>query len=199
MAAYLGYKYTGIDLSDEQIQANIKQAKEIIPVNMPNWIVGDSRDKIPTDKEFDFVFSCPPYHDLEVYSDNKKDLSNMDYDEFFIAYKDIISKTIKQLKNDRFACFVVGDIRNKKGFYKNFVSDTVGAFHEAGATLYNEAILINAIGSLPIRVGRQFAGYRKLGKCHQNILIFFKGNPKTIKDNFPELIEILETEIFYQE
>ena len=47
--------------------------------------------------------------------------------------------------------------------------------------LYNEAILVTAVGSLPIRVAKQFAGYRKLGKTHQNVLVFFKGDPKTIK------------------
>ena len=47
--------------------------------------------------------------------------------------------------------------------------------------LYNEAILVTAVGSLPIRVGRAFQSNRKLGKTHQNVLIFYKGNPKNIK------------------
>ena len=51
-------------------------------------------------------------------------------------------------------------------------------------TLYNEAILVTAVGSLPIRVGRQFEGYRKLGKTHQNVLVFYKGDPKMIKENY---------------
>ena len=45
-------------------------------------------------KEFDFVFSCPPYADLEVYSDLKGDISNMDYENFMKAYKEIIAKRI---------------------------------------------------------------------------------------------------------
>jgi hypothetical protein len=36
--------------------------------------------------------------------------------------------------------------------------------------------LITAVGSLPIRVGRQFSAYRKLGKTHQNVLTFIKGD-----------------------
>jgi len=80
--------------------------------------------------------------------------------------------------------FVVGDFRNEKGFYRNFVSDTIDAFQSAGATLYNECILITVAGSLPIRVHKQFANNRKLGKTHQNVLIFFKGDPKTIQDEF---------------
>ena len=34
------------------------------------------------------------------------------------------------------------------------------------------------IGSLPIRVGKQFTATRKLGKTHQNVLVFVKGDPQ---------------------
>lgn len=82
------------------------------------------------------------------------------------------------LKKDRFACFVVGEVRDKKGNYYNFVGDTVQAFKEAGVNYYNEAILITAVGSLPIRAGKQFSASRKLGKTHQNVLVFVKGDGK---------------------
>lgn len=51
-------------------------------------------------------------------------------------------------------------------------------FEAAGLRLYNEAILITAPGSLPIRVRRQFEAGRKLGKTHQNILVFVKGDAR---------------------
>ena len=53
--------------------------------------------------------------------------------------------------------------------------------------LYNEMILVNAIGSLPIRAGKYFNASRKIGKTHQNVLVFYKGDPKKIKDNYIEL------------
>lgn len=34
------------------------------------------------------------------------------------------------------------------------------------------------MGSLPIRAAKQFRTSRKLGKTHQNILVFVKGDPK---------------------
>jgi hypothetical protein len=55
---------------------------------------------------------------------------------------------------------------------------TVAAFEAAGLRLYNECILVTAVGSLPIRVRRQFEVSRKLGKSHQNVLIFVKGDPR---------------------
>ncbi len=177
VASVLGRKYTGIDLRAEQIEANNKQAEMITPDNKPLWIVGDSRESIP-DKEYDFIFSCPPYANLEVYSDNPLDISTMDYPTFLEAYRDIITKSVAALKDDSFACFVVGEVRDKKGYYYNFVGDTINAFITAGTRLYNEAVLVTAIGSLPIRVGRQFASGRKLGKTHQNVLVFCKGDSK---------------------
>jgi hypothetical protein len=52
---------------------------------------------------------------------------------------------------------------------------------------YNEIILLNVAGSLPIRVGRQFQKYRKVGRTHQNILVFYKGDAKRIPENFPDV------------
>ncbi len=58
-------------------------------------------------------------------------------------------------------------------------TDQLGA---AGAKYYNEIILINVAGSLPVRINRQFQGGRKVGKMHQNVLVFYKGDPKAIKE-----------------
>lgn len=180
-ASILGREYVGIDLSAPQIAANKEQAAEITPGKEPRWITGDSLDvdELLDDADpFDFVFSCPPYADLEVYSDDPRDLSTMDYDEFVDVYRQIIAKAVDRLADNRFACFVVGDVRDRKGMYRNFVSHTIQAFEDAGARLYNEAILVTSVGSLPIRVGRQFEAGRKLGKTHQNVLVFVKGDPK---------------------
>jgi DNA modification methylase len=208
VANKLGFDYYGIDLREDQVSANIKQAEKLcLEDKFPIWIKGDSNDVL--DKNFvpdnvDFIFSCPPYHDLEQYSDDPADLSNMDYPTFCDIYWSIIQKSIKKLKPNRFACFVVGDIRDKDGFYRNFVSETIEAFTMQPADnevmhLYNEIILINVAGSLPIRVGRQFENSRKVGKMHQNVLVFYKGDPKKIKEEFPEIkvVEYLQ-ELNYQ-
>lgn len=190
VASKVGLTYLGVDLSEKQIEENRTQALKICEENkQPVWTVGDSVriDEHLKGVKADLVFSCPPYADLEVYSDDPHDLSNMDYDSFIMAYRAIIEKSIKLLKDNRFACFVVGDIRDKKGFYRNFVSDTIQAFEDAGAKLYNEAILVTSVGSLPLRAVRQFNSGRKLGKTHQNVLVFYKGNPDTIKGTYGEL------------
>ena len=155
------------------------------PVDLPGqaapvWHAGDSRDigAICEGVEADFIFSCPPYADLEVYSDDPADLSTLGYPEFRDAYFEIIKETCDLLKPNRFACFVVGEARGPDGMYYGLVPDTIEAFRRAGLGFYNDAVLLTMVGSLPIRAGRQFAGSRKLGKTHQNVLVFCKGDPR---------------------
>lgn len=179
VAAKLGREYVGYELRGEQVEANREQAAVICAEGVcPAWVEGDSRNLDKAELQADFVFSCPPYADLEVYSDNPADLSTLAYPEFKAAYFEIIAKACAKLKPNRFAAFVVGEVRDAKGNYYDFVGDTVEAFRAAGLAYYNEAILITAVGSLPIRAGRQFAASRKLGKTHQNVLVFVKGDGK---------------------
>lgn len=189
VAHKLGFNYWGNDLRQEQIDANLENAKEIIPENIPNWTCGDSVEiiDIMKDKKFDMIFSCPPYADLEVYSDLEKDISNMEYDEFLKAYRNIIKNSCSLLKDNRFAVFVVGDVRDKKGFYRDFISDTKKAFIDSGCKLYNEIIKIDPLGTAAIRAGKTFSSYRKVIKTHQNILVFYKGNIKDIKENYKDI------------
>lgn len=193
VASKLGRPYTGIDLRAEQIDANRAQAALICGEPLPRWVCGDSREVIPAlaqqgiAPQFDFVFSCPPYADLEVYSDDPRDLSTLEYDEFRAAYASIIAGACALLKPDRFTCFVVGDVRDPKGFYRNFPGHTIAAFEAAGLRLYNEAILVTAVGSLPIRAGKQFAATRKLGRTHQSCLVFAKGDPRKATEAIGEV------------
>lgn len=192
VAEATGHAYTGIDLRQEQIDANLQQAKKT-NLGSPEWICGDSvRIKdLAGGKAYDMIFSCPPYADLEVYSDDPRDLSTMQYADFVAKYREIIKNSISLLKNDRFAVFVVGDVRDKKGFYRDFVSDTKRAFIDAGAMLYNEIIKIDPYVTAGIRAASSMAN-RKVVKVHQNVLVFYKGNPHNIKSNFPQ-IETEET------
>ena len=178
IANYLGYNYTGIELREEQVDANIQQGIDIVPDNKPEWVCGDSNQVLDgIDRQFDFVFSCPPYYDLEVYCDDLNDLSNMSYNEFNEVYESIINKSCKLLRNNRFACFVVGNCRDKNGFLMDLVGNTVRAFEKAGLRLYNELILRNSYASASMRAKGNMK-YKKVVKVHQNVLVFCKGNPK---------------------
>ena len=180
IASQLRRNYVGVDLRQEQVAANISQAESVCRENMPVWHTGDSSniENICCNVEADFLFSCPPYADLERYSEDSRDLSNMKYDDFVAAYRDIIKKSCSLLKENRFAVFVVGEVRSKGGEYYNFVGDTIRAFLDAGLKYYNEMILVTPVGSLPLRAANAFKKSRKIGKTHQNILVFVKGDEK---------------------
>ena len=186
VAALLGYDYTGIDLRKEQIDANYKNAEELNVA--PKWFCDDSlnADEYVQDESVDMIFSCPPYADLEVYSDDPRDLSTMDYYEFLGVYREIIRKAVNKLRQDRFAVFVVGDVRGKDGFYYDFLSDTKKAFIDCGVKLYNEIIKLDALATAPVRAALQMKN-RKVVKVHQNVLIFYKGDPKNIRLHFGEI------------
>jgi|TARA_B110000908_G_C10247267_1_gene449580 DNA modification methylase len=176
VANYLDFKYTGIDIRQEQVDSNREQALDILDVNnQPQWYVGDSNLVLDnmTSNKYDLVFSCPPYADLEVYSDMDGDISNMPYEKFMKAYEEIINKSCNLVKKEGYAIFVVGEVRDKKGNYIGFVPDTIKAFKKAGMHYYNEGILLNSIASASMRANGNMKS-KKLVKIHQNILIFRK-------------------------
>jgi hypothetical protein len=180
VASRLGHPYIGIDLSMRQLDANRAQAAEICEAAQPQpqWLHGDARAVLGAGagpSEVDLVFTCPPYFDLEVYSDEPADLSAMSWHDFLVAYEAIIELACQRLRRGRCAVIVVSEIRGPDGSYRGLVPRTIHAFERAGMRFYNECILVNSIGSLPVRIGRQFEAGRKVGRTHQNVLVFVKG------------------------
>jgi hypothetical protein len=178
VASTLKRHYTGIDLRSVQIEANKTQAHLGHAEYPPNWICGDSINiqQITNYNKFDFIFSCPPYFDLEVYSDDRGDLSNMEWAAFCALYGQIIKETVGLLNNDRFAAFVVGEVRDNKGNLRGLVPETIKAFTNAGLQFYNNAIVLDPVGTARLRAGKQFRANRKLVTVHQHLLVFVKGD-----------------------
>jgi len=180
VASELQRNYLGLELREEQVKANIENAEEICTNNIPTWKIGDSNKTLDTveNNKFDMCLSCPPYADLEVYSDDKDDLSNMPYDKFIETYQSIIKKLYDKLKQNTFVVWVIGEVRNKKGNYYNFVGDTIKCFLNAGFNYYNEIILETMLGTAMLRANKTFQSGRKVVKVHQNVLVFVKGDGK---------------------
>jgi len=175
VAHRLGRRYTGVDLSAEQVAANVANAAEVGCDPPPRWIVGDSRHvaELAGPGPFDVLLTCPPYAYLEQYSADPADLSTLDYPEFLAEYRAILAAACGLLAADAFAVLVVSEVRSKKtGDYLGFVPDTIAAMRAAGLVFHNEAILVNSAGSLPIRAARNFPPTRRLGRMHQNVLVF---------------------------
>jgi 16S rRNA G966 N2-methylase RsmD len=198
VASKVGRNYVGVDLRAEQVEANEKQVQELCESHHPKYIVGSSENitelfnSLDEKPVVDMIFTCPPYYDLEQYSESDQDLSAMSYEEFDKAYESIIEQSIKLLSDDSFSVFVVGDVRDKDGVYLDLIGKTVEAHKKAGAVFYNSAILLESVGTAGLRAARIFNGGRKLCKVHQNVLVFYKGNIANIKSKFGTIVAEVE-------
>lgn len=186
VSAHLGNEFVGIELRPEQAQLNNERVEGMTAryinddgQNVAQHIAPDSQD---------LLFSCPPYFDLEKYSDLENDASNQDsYEDFIKILENAFKAAVGRLKDNRFAVIVVGDVRDKStGFYYDFCGDIKRIFKEAGMPLYNEIILVETGASTALRAGRYMES-RKVAKMHQNILVFYKGKTKEIKNNFKKI------------
>lgn len=180
VAEEMDRRYLGYDINLEQIQANKKQSKK------PLWICEDSNTALNkvADESHDFIFTCPPYYDLEVYTDNPNDISNMDVNQFDTIYNEILQKSVKKLKNNRFFAIVVSEVREPSktgnysiGKYRRLVSKTIDMLEGSGLSFYNDMVLFNSQHQAS-RIGKTyFNRNRKIPSVHQNVLVFVKGNP----------------------
>lgn len=199
VAAVLGRRYFGIDLSGIQTEMNVSQFAEVrikytdIQGNA-DWCCDDSEvelDRLVS--MFDMVFTCPPYYNLERYTNDPRDLSKLPtYQDFLNKYSSILHKSAEHLRPNGFFVIVVSEIRASdkdmdNSYYYGFVPDTIKILQDAGLHYYNEIILENAVGSLPIRAPKNFDRSRKIGRHHQNILVFYKGNISAIEKKFGKI------------
>ncbi len=193
VASRLGLKYTGFDIRQDQVTANQAQLKTLMRPGDPKpiWKVKDACMKSiyqSVRKQPDFLFTCPPYGDLEVYSKQHDDISTMPWDTFAGALKHSIKQAAGRLADNRFAAYVVSDIRGKDGGYRGLPDVVRESFKEAGLLYYGELVLLNALGTLPIRVRGMFNASLKVGRAHQNVLLFVKGCPATAKKEIGDVL-----------
>ncbi len=216
VSSHLGHSFKGIELRPEQARLNNERTRE--KGLDAEYICDDGQNVLKHFEENsrDFYFSCPPYFDLEVYSDDPKDASNQgSYAEFLQILDNSFTGAAKVLKNDRFAVVVMSNIRDKNGFYIHIVDDIKRIMQKNGLRLYNDIILINSFWSAGLRANNamrnrkvvkthqnvmvfykwsdllelesEFADTRETIKFHEDILVFYKGDPKNIQATFWEV------------
>lgn len=185
VAGELGYKYQAVEFRQEQVDLNTAKTEQYAGVR---YTCGDSNDisKLIKDRNFDMCFTSPPYYDLEVYS--AEDMSALGtYEEFMQQYENIFQQCYDMLADNSFLVIKICEIRDKKtGEYRSFVADNIDMFRKIGFKYYNEIILLNAVGTVRLRVNKSMKN-RKIGKIHQNVLVFYKGDLKAIPDRFEEI------------
>ncbi|KKN90052.1 hypothetical protein LCGC14_0231650 [marine sediment metagenome] len=171
VASIMGYEYHGIDVRQEAITENEKIIEEL--GLDAHYHLGDGTVLDCLDSElFDLCFACPPYHNLEVYSDQDDDISNLeDYLDFDEAMGQAAVAIKEKLKPDAFTCVNVGNFRDKSKALVDFRGDTVINFHLAGFILWQDIILSRSAGSAAVRAANSWKGM-KLVPRHEHLLVF---------------------------
>lgn len=183
-----GRHYIGIDISPKQLTANRQQKhamrSEIAPGTNVTWIDGDAMDELrsmPDGTATGGVYTCPPYYDLEVYTDDPRDISTWEPDRFDAYMADLMVEQFRVQGDDTFAVWVVGEVRNRSnrnGSYRGFVPKTIQWHVDAGYGYFQEAILVDPAGTAQLRAAGTFDPSRKLISTHQNVLVFVKGDAR---------------------
>lgn len=189
VAATLGHTYTGVEVRADQVAANEAELERCGLA--ANYVCGAAQDLdalLPADMQFDLVATCPPYFSLERYGGGEADLSsNADFDTFMAWYQSAFAPAVRRLRDNRFLVVVVGDVRGADGTYVGFVPAQFELFRSLGLHLYNELVLVTPCGTAPVRVGRQFPTYRRVVRTHQNVLVFWKGDPRAVRPTLGDL------------
>jgi hypothetical protein len=183
-----GFEYLASEIRQNQCDANNKICQAFSEVK---WEQSDSATYEPSGL-FDLVFTCPPYYKVETYRDydGKPPKGEINaaptYEEFrdllFSGYK----KAIKSLAENRFMVVMTGDSRNKKGGYHCHEAETVCFFKDQGLQVYNQIVYLECEFTR-LAHAKTTLNTRKFPKREQKIIVAYKGDPKTIGDNFAKL------------
>ena len=172
IASAMGHDYTGIEIRENEVERILGQQNELN--QQFNIICADSRTYEIDESVYDFSYSCPPYYDLEVYSDLAGDMSNATtYDDFLNMLRESLRVTYKGLKVGSLCIWVVGNFRDKEKNLTHFSGDVIRLGKEVGFDLHDELIFWGASGSAVLRSGN-FVANRRSVRVHEQIIIFKK-------------------------
>lgn len=183
-----GYEYIASEIRQNQCDANNAICQDL---DSAKWIKSDS-SKYEPDGEFDLCFSCPPYYKVEKYIDYEGVIPDGElnimptYDQFRTTLFEGYKKAISKLKDNCFFVVMTGDSRDKNGAYYGCEAEHELFFRDQGLHIYNKITYLECEFTRLAHAKRTL-DYRKFPKREQKILVFFKGDMKTIKDNFPPI------------
>lgn len=176
VASIMGYEYHGFEVRKEQIDENLAVLGKLGLQNV-HYHHADGTKMEGDLGLFDMGLTCPPYYDLEKYSDQADDISNMaSYADFHALMFCCAKAYYAKLKPGAFACIVVGPFRDKKSKELiDFPADTVANFQTAGFLYWQQIILSKNFASAATRSTMSWKGH-KLVPCHEILQVFRKPN-----------------------
>jgi DNA modification methylase len=171
MASAMGHTYYGVEIRREEVDRLLRHQKKLgVSFTIK---CDDSTFHTPTEN-FDFSYTCPPYWNLEVYSDLKGDTSNCKtYADYLRLTQGALLQTFNALEPGSLAVWVVGNFRDKDGDLINLNGDIIRLGKEVGFRLHDELIFWKKTTRDQIRTP-SFEANRRSVRVHEYILIFRK-------------------------
>lgn len=172
VATAMGHSYTGVEIRQNEVD---RLESRMIELGVKFDIHCADSQHYPIEEEaYDFSLTCPPYYDLEVYSTQDGDMSNVaSYEQFLSMLQNSMATTYKGLKRGALFVMVVGNFRDKKGNLRHFNGDVVRLGKEVGFVLHDELVFWGASDIAYQRLG-QFVANRRSVRVHEFIVIFKK-------------------------
>ncbi len=180
VAQLMGFDYTGCEVRPDEAE----KIASFLASSSPLLGDGDGKASVLNidcrefqGEGFDLVFTCPPYWNLEKYSDIPADLSNVDdYESFLYQMSFVFDVCRRAMSPNAYCCFVVSDFRDYSEGRKRvnrlvpFVADMIHAGERSGLCLYDKVILRKPLGTAPART--KLWNNRKTVRIHEELLVF---------------------------
>jgi hypothetical protein len=189
VAGASGYGYLASEIRQNQVDANNLICAEFAPG--VQWVQADSSTYDPG-RDFDMVFTCPPYYRVEKYLDYdgsppSGEINSMaTYEDFRAALFSGYRVAISRLKPNRFFAIMVGDSRDKDGAYYCAEAETELFLRDQGLKVYNRIVYLESEFTR-LAHAKTTLNTRKFPKREQKIIVAYKGDTKAIGRDFGHL------------
>lgn len=164
VADAMGRAYEGVDVREDQVDAN----HAAFPGLAHLWRQGDARlaspERVPR-----MVFTCPPYHDVERYSEQPDDLSTLGWDEFCAEHERAVGRAAAA--SSEWVVWAVGDFRSETGELRGFPDLVAQQMRSAGLLLWNRHVVRQTLVTAPMRWRRTWDATRKATTTHSEVLV----------------------------
>lgn len=135
-ACRLNRKCIALDINNNAL--NLCEEKIKIFKEDKKYFIGkcDARNlSIINDNSIDLICTHPPYANIIKYSkDNEKDISLLEFDEYFKSMKEVAKSCYRVLKHKKYCCILIGDTR-KNGFIQPLGFNVMNIFLQQGFIL----------------------------------------------------------------
>jgi hypothetical protein len=166
VATMMGREYHGVDVRVEQIEANRVAYPDLDYI----WRVGDARSAVPH-RAANLVLTCPPYHNVERYSDQNNDLSAMSWPAFVESHLAAVQSARMILDDGGWAAWVVGDFRAPDGELRRFPDLVASQMSAAGFTIWNRHIVRHPLVTAQMRYGPVWRSSNKATTTHAEVIV----------------------------